>query len=229
MALPGARIIAGRAKLLLKRLDSPMLPESASVTASENRNILSGDDCSIPTDSFREYIGNVLNVDIGNSGRLDNFHRRNHQASNSTERMKQTSYVNTYFVNQKFNSDIAQSIAVTIRDYRLCAILCDLDEAAMAKNFSSCLSDPARSFFLSNVKHEMTFSEIEEFMIAEYNSNSRQIQVRKKLEAPDISSIMAEKGISFKHHALTDAINKIDILVSQCFPIFRAEDQRSVS
>ena len=140
--------------------------------------------------------------------------------------MKQKSYVNSYFVNKQFNGGISQSIALTIRDYRHSAILYDLDEAAMGKNFSSCLSDPARSFFLSNVKHGMTFSEIEYFMIAKYNSNSRQLQVRRKLEALKISSITAEKAISSKHHALTDAINTIDTLVPQCLPAFRADGHK---
>ncbi len=82
----------------------------------------------------------------------------------------------------------------------------------MATYFSVCLSDPAREFVLVNVKPGMTFEEIEELIVSEYNSTSRQLQVRRKLESLRIPSIIAEEGFTSKEVVLTEAINAIESL-----------------
>jgi len=68
-----------------------------------------------------------------------------------------------------------------LRNYRYAAKLYQLDDASMATNFAVALKEPAKDFFLSTVKDGMSFDDISTFMLAEYNSNSRQIQVRRML------------------------------------------------
>jgi len=60
-------------------------------------------------------------------------------------------------------------------------------------------------------------------MIAEYNSNSRQIQVRRMLDTMRIDAFMAEKGLTSEQAALTDMISTIDSMVPQCPPAFRSD------
>lgn len=102
-------------------------------------------------------------------------------------------------------------------------MLYNLDDASMAKNFDSALKDPARAFFLSNVKPVMSFEDIDQFMSAEFNSNSRQVQVRRLLAGLRIEAVKEEKNLSSRQEALTDVIQFIDKLVTQCPPAFRSE------
>ena len=76
----------------------------------------------------------------------------------------------------------------------------------MATSFAACLHHPAWAFFLSKVKEDTKFSEIEDFRLTEYNSLSRQIQVRRKLEVSQMKSITAESNIQSEQDALTEMI-----------------------
>ena len=89
-----------------------------------------------------------------------------------------------------------ESITVTIRHYRHCFVMYNLDDAAMAKNFASPLLDSACAFFLEAVQPGMTFDKIKFFMLAEFNSTSRQIQIRRKLNALRIELIIREKSLT---------------------------------
>ncbi len=80
--------------------------------------------------------------------------------------MQQTSYVNSYFVNKQFNGDLKQSITITTRGYKHDAVLYEMGNTEMATDFPACLSDPARAFFLANVKPGMKFEGIEEFIVS---------------------------------------------------------------
>ncbi len=87
--------------------------------------------------------------------------------------MRQTRYITSYFSKKPFSGDLKESITLSIRDYRHCATMYNLDDSAIATNFACALADPARNFFLENVQSGMTFEEIESFMLAEFNSSSR--------------------------------------------------------
>ena len=164
------------------------------------------------------------NIGTGRSNRIEILHRRNRAATTtSTDRMKQSSYVNSYFSGKQFSGDLSQSIDLTLRDYHHCAILYELDQRAMTTNFSSALKDTAREFFTANIKTGMTFGDVEKLMKAEYNSTSRQLQVRRKLESLRITSIMQDNGYPSEEKALKFAINTINSLVPQCPPAFRSE------
>ena len=143
-----------------------------------------------------------------------------------SERMKQSSYINSYFSSKQFSGHISQSIALTFRDYYHCALLYNLDDASMATNFASALADPARAYFLSNVQPGMSFSEIEKLMNAEYNSNSRQIQFHRLFASLRIDEIKEEKNLSSHQETLKDIIQTIDKLVPQCPPTFRSGDNK---
>jgi len=123
----------------------------------------------------------------------------------------------------KKSNFITSHFAVTLRDYRHASGLYKLDDDCMANNFALALEDPAKDFFLSTVQPGMSFEDISELMLAEYNSNSRQIQVRRMLDTMRIDTFMAEKGITSEQAALTDMISTIDSMVPQCPPAFRAD------
>lgn len=68
----------------------------------------------------------------------------------------------------------------------------------------------------------MSYEDISKFLLAQYNSNSRQIQVRRMLDTMRINTFMSEKGITSEQEALTTMISSIDFMVPQCPPAFRA-------
>lgn len=167
------------------------------------------------------------NIDTSRNRRLENLKQGIRSSSiSASERMKQTNYVTAYFANKQFSGDLSQSITLVIQDYKHSATLCNLDESVMATNFTSCLRDPARAFFLSKVYEGQSFNEIEDFMLAEYNSRSRQIQIRKKLESIQLKSIMAERNIQTEQDALNEIIKLINTLVPQCPPAFRSDENK---
>ena len=117
------------------------------------------------------------NVDTSRNRRLENLkHRIRSSSISAFDRMKQTNYITSCLANKQFSGGLTESITLVIHDYKLFSTLYNLDDSAMATNFASCLRDPARVFFLSKVKQGSDFNEIENFMLAEYNSRSRQIK-----------------------------------------------------
>ena len=70
--------------------------------------------------------------------------------------------------------------------------------------FVSTLGKSARNFFRRTVKPGMIFEEIERFMLAEYNSNSRQIRVRPQLHNLRFDAFKAEKQL------ITDSVDEND-------------------
>lgn len=185
-------------------------------------------DCSIntlPAPRNRDLPDNMLLerniehpfVDASRSARQDRFDKHfTNQSLSTSNRMKQTSYVSSYFINKQLSGDIMESIATTIRDYKHCAMMYKLDDAAMATNFTSSLVDPARTFFLDNIKTGMSFNDIEAMMLDECNSNSRQIHVRRKLESLRIDKLRIDRSLATEVEALTTLVNEIDTLVPQC-------------
>ena len=216
------------AKVVLQNLSSSRLRDALAENRGSQKESNSREPVDTnPTPSGAKLQSSVQNIDFGRVGRLENLHRRNRASkTSSSDRMKQTSYVNSYFTNKQFSGDLSQSIELTLRDYRHCSVLYELDDQAMATNFSAALRGPARAFHLSNIKKGMPFSDTERFMSAEYNSSSRQIQVRRNLDALRINGIMNEKGLCSEEDALKEIINRIETLVPQCPPAFRNDENK---
>jgi len=166
-------------------------------------------------------------IDGGRQERLENLHHRNRRENSaiSTEysQMKKSNSITSHFYKKQFSGALTQSIAVTLRDYRHASGLYKLDDTCMANNFALALEDPAKDFFLSTVQPGMSFEDISKLMLAEYNSNSRQIQVRRMLDTMRIDTYMAEKELTSEQAALTDMITTIDSMVPQCPPAFRSD------
>jgi len=171
--------------------------------------------------------GGIPRVDTGRHERIESLHHRNRRETSAISaeyaQMKKSNFITSHFYKKKFTGALTESIAVTLRDYRHASGLYKLDDACMADNFGLALEDPAKDFFLSTVQPGMSFEDISAFMIAEYNSNSRQIQVRRMLDTMRIDTFMAEKGITSEQAALTDMISTIDSMVPQCPPAFRSD------
>ena len=97
--------------------------------------------------------------------------------------LKQSSYINSYFSNRRFKGTLEDSIELTLQEYEQCSIQYSLNENQRAALFINVLDYPARTFFLTNFRPGMSFLEIKAMMVKEYNSNSRQIQVRRALQS----------------------------------------------
>jgi len=129
-------------------------------------------------------------VDAGRQERLENLHHRNRRESASDytaiAKMKKSVYITSHFYKKQFTGALTQSIAVTLRDYRHASGLYKLDPDDMANNFALALEDPAKDFFLSTVQPGMSFDEISNLMLAEYNSNSNCYDLYDRLDGTPV-------------------------------------------
>jgi len=169
---------------------------------------------------FEEAVPDLSNIDFGRHERVESLHHRNRReassVSTSRDRLKQTSYITSYFYKKEFSGALTESIAQTLRNYRYASKLYQMDDVSMATNFAVALREPAKDFFLSTVQDGMSFEDISAFMLAEYNSNSRQIQVRRMLDTMRIGTFKTEKGLTTDQDTLTAMISTIDSMVPQC-------------
>lgn len=95
----------------------------------------------------------LQNIDLGRVSRLENLHRRNRALkTRSSDRMKQASYVSSYFPNKQFSGDLSHSIELSLRDYLHCSVVHELDDQVMNTNFSAALRDPARTFIFLTLR-----------------------------------------------------------------------------
>ena len=157
---------------------------------------------------------------------LDKFEAVPYIEMSNQDRMRQSSYVNYQFANKQVTGSLTQSITLTLRDYKNCAVLYNLDDVGMVTNFASALGDPARSWFLGSKWMGMKFKDVEKLMVGKYNSPSRQIQVQRMLEGLRLKAIMSEKGYPSPQEALTHCIETIDTLVPQCPEGFRSDQNK---
>ena len=88
------------------------------------------------------------------------------------------------------------------------------------------LSDDQRTFSLTNVRLGMSFYDIKRFMLEEYNSNARQIQVSRMLRSLRIDTFMQEHQIRSTDAALKRMVDYINRLLPQCPTAFRDNDHR---
>lgn len=91
--------------------------------------------------------------------------------------LRKTSSVFQYFKESKFTGDIRQSIELTLRDYNVCARQHNPTLNQKAYFFVNVLAHPARPFFFNHARDDMSFDEMAQLIIDEYNSNSRQLRV----------------------------------------------------
>jgi len=140
--------------------------------------------------------------------------------------MKKSTSVSYHFSQKEFSGALTESIEQTLRNYRYAATLYKLDDASMATNFGIALKDRAKTFFISTVQPGMSFEDISKFMLAEYNSNSRQIQIRRMLDTMRIGTFKTEKGLTSDEEALREMISTIDSMVPQCPPAFRQDENK---
>ncbi len=95
--------------------------------------------------------------------------------------------------------------------------------------FVNILADEARRFFLTNARFQMTFSQIKQLILEEYNLNSRQIQVRRMLQSIRMDSFMVENQLSSSSAALAKMAEHINHLAPQCLLAFERTNIRSLT
>ena len=128
-----------------------------------------------------------------------------------------------YFKDNKFSGELSQSIEMTLRDYNVCTRQHRLSARQKADFFINVLSGPARTFFFNNARDDMSFEEMAQMMVMEYNSDSRQLQVQGMLETLRLEKHMSEHEVSSPSEGLTQIIDLIERLTPQCQPQFRSD------
>ena len=141
---------------------------------------------------------------------------------------RKANYVHQYFKDRKFTGEITQSIHLLIRDYSVCARQHRLSRAQLADYFVNVLEGPARTFFFNNARNDMSFDDMAEMMVKEYNSDARQLQVQGTLEILRLDKYMTEHEITDVSDGLTKIVNLIENLTPQCQPQFRSDSNKIV-
>ena len=142
---------------------------------------------------------------------------------NDYDDTRKASYVHQYFKDRKFTGNIRQSINLALRDYAVCARQHKLSRTQLAEYFVNILDGPARTFFFNNAQEGMSFEDMGNMMLREYNSDARQLHVQGILEGLRLKKLMEENGITNISEALTKIINLIEELTPQCQPQFRSD------
>ena len=139
---------------------------------------------------------------------------------------KKATGVQQYFRDDKFKGDLDQSIVNTVRDYEICANQLRFNPRDRAEFFICIFSGPARNFFFENINPRMTYEQMRNVMINEYDSDARRLQVQSELENLRLADLMAEKSITDQSAGLTELVDKINSMVPQCPPEFRSEQNK---
>lgn len=106
---------------------------------------------------------------------------RQDEGFHKPDKTKKASSVLSYFKDSKFNgermfTEAIRSIHHTIRDYDVCANRLSLTLKQKADYFINIFSGSACDFFFENCTMEMTFPELANVMIVEYESDARQLE-----------------------------------------------------
>lgn len=88
----------------------------------------------------------------------------------------------------------------------------------MANLLMHCLNGPAKLFFFCNVRPGLTYEHIREIMLAENNSDARQLQVQGHLRKLASRNIMNEEVIFNVGKCVSTFVAKLEELVSECHP-----------
>ena len=142
------------------------------------------------------------------------------------EDTRKASYVSQHFRDNRFKGGLKQSIELTLRDYNICSRQHRLSPSQKADYFVNILDGPARTIFFNNAQDDMSFEQMAEMMVAEFNSNARQIQVYGILSTLRISSMMAEHELTSFTEGLTKVVSTIEEMAPQCPPHFRSEPHK---
>ena len=142
------------------------------------------------------------------------------------EDTRKASYVSQHFRDNQFKGGLTQSIDLTLRDYNICSRQHRLSPSQKADCFVNILDGPARTFFFNKAQDDMSFEQMAEMMVAEFNSNARQIQVYGILSTLTISSMMAEHELTSFTEGLTKVVSTIEEMAPQCLPHFRSEPHK---
>ena len=118
--------------------------------------------------------GSPPNAAVPSRASPDNISPRPHTDGDDT---RKANYVLQHFKDNRFSSDLSQSIELTLRDYNVFSRQHRLYTTQRADYFVKLLDGPARTFFFNNARDDMQFEEMAEMMTKAFNSNARQIQV----------------------------------------------------
>lgn len=98
----------------------------------------------------------------------------------------------------------------------MCAIQRCITSQEKEDLFVCVREDPACNFFFNNARDNMSFDEMAMMMVEEYNSNARQLRVRKKLVMLRLDRYMAEHSLTTQDESLTKLVELIDRRTPQC-------------
>lgn len=76
-----------------------------------------------------------------------------------------------------------RSIRNTIREFEVCAMQLGLKQQQKAEYFIDVFSGSARDHFFDNCTTEMTYRELVDVMLSEYDSDARQFEAQSELES----------------------------------------------
>lgn len=145
----------------------------------------------------------------------------NQENTNGFEDTRKANYVTTQVSSRLFTSDISQSIAHDLRDCEQRAKQNGLSDNQKTEYFINTLGNTARKFFLRK------YEGVTYFMLSEYNSNARQIQVLWTLQPLKFDSFSVERNLSNPALALTLLVTYIERLLPQCPPSFLGDEHKT--
>lgn len=144
---------------------------------------------------------------------------------------KKASSVHSYFKDSKFTGDRSStepllSIHHTIRDYEVCANQLQLTPKQKADYFINAFAGSAREFFFENCNMSMTYRQLVDVMLTEYDSDARQLEAQAEVESLSLETLMEQEEITNLNIGLDHLITKINTLTPQCPREFRSNKNK---
>lgn len=140
---------------------------------------------------------------------------------------RKADWVSNHFTAKKYRGEFDQPIRMLILEYFLFADQIELTTSQRAKHLINALDGPAWSFLARNYTRGMTYKDIEELMLAEYYSDSRQLQIQATLEKLEFDAFVAKRECKTTAERLDKIVQYIQILAPQCPDGFRDEEVNS--
>ena len=148
-------------------------------------------------------------------------------ASSSHESARTFQVIYGAFKGRKFTGDSLQSIQESIRDYNILSFQLGLSEEMKAKFFICIFEDAAKSHFISNVREEMSYAEIEKIMRAEFESDARRLEVHMTIRSLRIESAVSQnEDVTNDSESLNWLVMRINRLTPQFPEGFRSEENK---
>lgn len=139
---------------------------------------------------------------------------------------KKASAVQSYFREKRFDGDIIQSIHRVVRDYEICAKQIRLTSQQKTDFFINIFEGAARDFFFENCRDDMSFSQLAEVMVREYDSDARRLAIQSELEILTMEKFMRDREITDDATGLAKIVEHINVLTPQGPPNFRSENNK---